>query len=184
MTYMIDWAYRRHQRGIRSWQRLSRMTTYLVKLPVTVEGITFVPESLKNEAAGYGSERAGDMAYGWLARVEGRSNLSKEEGRQKFLVSIDDCTSSIDLLSWLDTQLMTFLAMFAAAEGSSRSSTFASLLHPPFSGGAELWWLAPRATALEKLMMSQLFVRDPQVGALSSCLMSHQYLRCPLTAGW
>lgn len=39
------------------------MTTYLVTLPVTVEGITFGPESLKNEAAGYGSERAGDMAY-------------------------------------------------------------------------------------------------------------------------
>lgn len=40
------------------------MTAYLVKLPVTVEGITIGPESLKYEAAGYGSERAGDMAYG------------------------------------------------------------------------------------------------------------------------
>lgn len=103
MTYKTDWAYLRHQRGIRSWQRLSRMTTYLVKLPVTEEGTTIGPESLKNEAAGYGSERAGDMAYGWLARAEGRSNLSKEEGRQKFLVSIDDCTGPIGLLSWLDT---------------------------------------------------------------------------------
>ncbi len=79
------------------------MTTYLVKLPVTVEGITVGPENLKNEAAGYGLERAGDMAYGSLARAEGRSNLSKEEGRQKFLVSIGDYTSSIGLLSWLDT---------------------------------------------------------------------------------
>lgn len=33
---------------------------------------------------------------------------------------------------------MAFLAMYAAAEGFSRSSPFASLLHPPFSGGAEL----------------------------------------------
>lgn len=40
------------------------MTTYLVKLPVMVEGTTFGPESLENKAAGYGLERAGDMAYG------------------------------------------------------------------------------------------------------------------------
>lgn len=40
------------------------MMTCLVKLPVTVEGMTFVPENLKNEAAGCGSERDGGMAYG------------------------------------------------------------------------------------------------------------------------
>lgn len=96
------------------------MTTYLVKLPVMVEGITFGPESLENEAAGYVLERAGDMAYGWLARAEGRSNLRKEEGRQTFLVSIDDWTSSIGLLLWRDTWLMAFLAMYAAAGEFSR----------------------------------------------------------------
>lgn len=40
------------------------MTTCLAKSPVMVEDITIGPESLKYEAAGYGSERAGDMAYG------------------------------------------------------------------------------------------------------------------------
>lgn len=39
------------------------MTTYLVKLPVMVEGIAAGPESLENEAAGYGLPRVGDMAY-------------------------------------------------------------------------------------------------------------------------
>lgn len=66
------------------------------------------------------------------------SNLSKEEGKQKFLVSIDDCTSSIGLLSWRDTWRMAFLARYAAAGEFSRFSTFASLLHPRFSAGAEL----------------------------------------------
>lgn len=40
------------------------MTTCWVKLPVMVEGIAIGPESLENEAAGYGLERAGDRAYG------------------------------------------------------------------------------------------------------------------------
>lgn len=66
------------------------------------------------------------------------SNLSKEEGKQKFLVSIDDCTSSIGLLSWRDTWRMAFLARYAAAGEFSHFSTFASLLHPRFSAGAEL----------------------------------------------
>lgn len=70
---------------------------------------------------------------------------------------------------------MAFLVMYAAAGGFSRFSTFVSLLHPQFSGGAELRSPARHVTALEKLMMSQLFVRDPQVVALSSCLMAHQH---------
>lgn len=70
---------------------------------------------------------------------------------------------------------MAFLPMYAAAGEFSRSSTFVSLPHHPFSGGFELRSLARHVTALEKLMMSQLFVPDLQVVALSSCLMTHQY---------
>lgn len=55
-----------------------------------VEGKAVGPESLENETAGYGLERAGDMAYGWLVREEGRSSLSKVEERRTCLVNTDD----------------------------------------------------------------------------------------------
>lgn len=55
-----------------------------------VEGKSLGYESLKNETAGHGLERDVDMAYGWLAREEGRSSLSKVGERQTCLVNIDD----------------------------------------------------------------------------------------------